>query len=155
MPKAKPTKPATQKPRIVKDDIGVTYVKSLAGRPTSYDPKFCEQVVRLGAQGKSIAQMAANIGVAKSTLYLWEKENPEFSDALTYAKTLSQSWWENKGQINLNENDFQVPLWTKQVSCRFPEDYRENKQTLEHTGKDGSPIELIRRVIVDPNNEDR
>lgn len=77
--------------------------------------------------------MAAALDVAKQTIYNWEKEHDEFLDALTRARELAQAWWEDKGQEGLTADRFQPSLWAKQVSCRFPNDYRENKQQVDHT----------------------
>jgi hypothetical protein len=117
------------------------------GRPSSYDPAFCQRVVELGEQGKSAAQMAAALRVAKSTIYLWAQEHPEFSDAFTLARTLSQAWWEDKGQAGLETPGFQSSLWAKSVSARFPEDYTERNKT-ELTGAEGGPIQSQSTVTV-------
>lgn len=111
------------------------------GRPTDYEEKYCAEVIELGRQGKSITQISALLNVSKQTIYNWEKQFPDFLDATTRARELAQAWWEDQGQENLTSPVFQSSLWSKQVSCRFPDDYRENKQQLEHTGKDGQPIE--------------
>ena len=110
-----------------------------AGRPTGYKPEFCERVIELGKEGKSITQIACALDVAKSSIYLWEAEYPEFSDALTKARQHSQAWFENVGQNGLFADKFQSSLWAKQVSCRFPDDYRETTRS-ELTGKDGGAI---------------
>ncbi len=96
-----------------------------AGRPTDYRPEMCGQVVELGRQGKSHAQIAAALGVARKTLYEWQERYPEFSDAITHAKDLAQAWFEDMGQSGLVMPGFNASLWAKQVSCRFREDYTE------------------------------
>lgn len=106
----------------------------MAGRPTDYKPEYCEKVIELGKQGKSIVQIASMLDQAKQTLYDWEKVHPAFLDSLTRARQESQVWWENMGQAGLVTKEFQPSLWAKQVSCRFPDDYRD-KQTIEHAGK--------------------
>ena len=47
-----------------------------AGRPTDYDPAFCEDVIRLGRQGKSVEQIAYRLFVSVSTMYKWREEHP-------------------------------------------------------------------------------
>lgn len=115
------------------------------GRPTLYNPVFCQKVIDLGRLGKSITQMASELDVCKDSMYEWGKNYPEFSDALRRAKQLSQAWWEDKGQDALEKPGFQSSLWAKQVSCRFPEDYRETTRN-ELTGKDGEPIKFEAKV---------
>lgn len=72
-----------------------------AGRPSEYDPSFCEKVIELGKEGKSVVQMACAFEVSRPTLEEnWTKAHPEFLEAFTLAKQFSQAWWE-KGQENL------------------------------------------------------
>ena len=127
------------------------------GRPTDYSPEYCEQVVELGKQGKSVVQMACHFDVARSTIYEWASVHPEFSDAFTRAKQHSQDWWETKAQENLATSGFNASLWSRSMAARFPEDYTE-RQKRELTGANGGPVEQVQRierVIVRPTDSDR
>lgn len=73
------------------------------GRPTKYDPKFCDKVIeyfdvppfkevstvfgvkRIPNILPTIAGFAHWIGVSKDTIYEWKKNYPEFSDAVQRA----------------------------------------------------------------------
>lgn len=115
------------------------------GRPTEYRKEMCEQVIELGRQGKSHCQIAAVLDVGRDTLYAWADAHPDFSYAITRARGLAQAWFENKGQTGLETQGFNASLWAKQVSCRFPDDYREvTRQEL--TGKNGEPIRVKREA---------
>jgi hypothetical protein len=96
-------------------------------RPTDYNPDFCEQVIEFGRQGKSLTWMASEIDVHKDTIYEWMKVYPEFSDAMTRARQLSQRWWEDKGQDGMLAPGFNASIWSRSMAARFPEDWRENK----------------------------
>ena len=111
-----------------------------AGRPSSYKKEFCDLVIGLGQEGKSLAQIAATIGCARQTLYNWADTHEEFLDALTRARDLSLSWWEDQGQKGIWSREFNANAFKLQVMNRFPDDYRD-KQSIEHTGADGGPIE--------------
>ena len=113
------------------------------GRPTDYKPEFCDEVVQFGKQGKSITQIACLLDVGKATVYRWEEQFPEFRDALIRAREFAQMWWEDQGQLGLTADKFQGSLWAKQVSCRFPDDYRE-KQDLNLGGQKNNPIVITR-----------
>lgn len=100
-------------------------------RPTDYDPTLCERVIELGRAGKSHAQIAADLDVARQTLYNWQAAHPEFMDAIMRARDLAQAWFEDKGQAGLDSTGFNASLWAKQVSCRFRDDYTDKtEQTL-------------------------
>lgn len=51
------------------------------GRPTKYDPKYCEQLITYMALPASFESFAGEIGVDRDTLYEWRKKHKEFSDA--------------------------------------------------------------------------
>lgn len=106
-----------------------------AGRPTKYDPAFCEKVEEFGAIGKSRIWIATELGVVAETMTEWAKVHPEFSVALTRAKQLEQRWWEDKGQNNLEADKFNGGMWAKNMAARFPKDWRE-AQDVNHGVQD-------------------
>ncbi len=117
------------------------------GRPSAYCPEFCDQVIQLGREGKSKAQIAAALDVARQTLDNWADGHPEFLDALTRARDYSQAWWEDKAQAGLDASGFNASLWSRSMAARFPDDYTE-RQKRELTGKDGSNLMPDRVEIV-------
>lgn len=125
-------------------------------RPTDYRQEYCERVIELGREGKSVTQMACALDVVKQTLHNWAAEHEEFLDAFTRAKQLSQDWWETKAQDGLEKSGFNASLWSRSMAARFPDDYTE-RQKREVTGANGGPVQQthrIERVIVDPANPD-
>lgn len=112
-----------------------------AGRPSKYNPALCDQVIKLGREGKSYEQISAAIDVPRSTMDSWAKVHPEFSAALTRAKELEHAWWEEVGQTALFADKFQNAVWSKSMSARFRDKYTE-KQQLEHTGAEGQPLSI-------------
>ncbi len=101
------------------------------GRPTKYDPAYCEMVICWGRLGKSKTWMAAELMVVRETLDDWAKANPEFSDALALAKQLEQQHWEDQGHNGLTTMGFQGSVWNRSMAARFPKDWREQKQ-IDH-----------------------
>ncbi len=55
--------------------------ESQGGRPTDYKPEYCQMLVTHMGQGFSFESFAADVDTTRSTLYYWEKNFPEFSDA--------------------------------------------------------------------------
>lgn len=115
--------------------------KRPVGRPSKYKPEYCEQILELGKQGKSIAQMASFFDVDKASIFDWAAAHEEFSTALARAKAHSQTWWEDKAQAHLGSRDFNAQLWLKSVASRFREDYTE-KQVTEVSGPGGAPMQV-------------
>lgn len=87
-------------------------VKGL-GRPTSYKPEICDQLMVMGAQGFHIVEMAAALGVSVDTLYRWSKDpdKPDFSESFTRAKELSQAYYWRVGRDNHKNKDFNFKTW--------------------------------------------
>ena len=113
------------------------------GRPTDYKQSFCARVIELGKQGYSITEMACDLDIVKNTLYVWEKIYPEFKDALTRARQESQAWYEVQGRKGLWEEGFNASTWAKQVSCRFPDDYRDTSNVNQTVNDLRTTLDLI------------
>ena len=110
--------------------------KHPGGRPTKYDPAFCDEVIELGKQGKSQVQIACALDVDPATLRNWTEAHPEFLLALTRAKAHEQDWWETKGQEAVDKGEMSGPgatVWKKSMEARFRNDYTERKE-VEHSG---------------------
>ena len=133
----------------------MTEEKRPVGRPSQYDPVYCERVIELGKIGKSVEQIAAQIGVGTKTLYNWRDENPEFLHAMDLAKELELDWWESIAQAMMVENKdsdkLNASIWSRSMAARFPKKYRESTKT-EITGADGAPLVTgINVTFVKPN----
>ena len=119
-----------------------------AGRPSKYKPEFCEKIIEVAQRGGSITRMAIEgCGVEKATMYDWAEAHPEFSNALTRAREISQLWWEKKAEENVDNPKFNAALWKMNVASRFREEYGETKKSLEISGPNGGPIETKATVI--------
>lgn len=60
--------------------------KSKGGRPTTYKPEYCEQIVEFCKKGGFLAEFAVEIGVHTDTLHEWKKVHKEFSEYYKRAK---------------------------------------------------------------------
>jgi hypothetical protein len=98
------------------------------GRPSLYEPAYCDDVVELGKAGKSLAQMCAHFDISRQTIDNWALANPEFLEALSRAKVHAQSWWEDKGVTGMESDKFNAAVWKKSMEARFRDDYTERKE---------------------------
>lgn len=93
---------------------------SILGRPTKYDPKYCQEAIDfIGDLGKSVTQFARHIRVSKSTVYLWAENHSEFSDALSMAQDWSQAVWEDKLEDFMTDKSVNAPLVKLYFANRF------------------------------------
>ena len=126
------------------------------GRPSDYDPAFCERAVEFLAEGFSLAALAGEISVARSTIYKWIDEHPDFSDAVKIGQAKASLWWERANKTLAITGEGNATACVFGLKNRARDEWQDVK-TTELTGKDGAPVETIariERVIVDPANSD-
>jgi transposase len=121
----------------------MTEEKRPVGRPSLYDPKYCEEVIALGKIGKSVEAIGAILGVGTKTLYNWRDQHEEFLHAMDMAKEFELQWWEDIAQTHMIENKesdkINATIWSRSMAARFPKKYREQVKQ-EITGADGAPL---------------
>ncbi|HXF89583.1 MAG TPA: helix-turn-helix domain-containing protein [Xanthobacteraceae bacterium] len=137
MRKAKPEAKASRQPFA---ELPPSLDVKKIGRPSKYDPSFCDLVLELGAAGKSKTQIAAALGVVRATLDNWADQHPEFLAALKAAKELELAWWETAGQINMSRQGFNATAFIFQMKNRFPSDYKDRQEV---GGDPDNPIHLL------------
>ena len=67
------------------------------GRPSKYKPEYCQMLIDHMGSGLSYESFAAVIKVNRDTIYAWEKEYPDFSDAKKIAWDQNLLFWEKLG----------------------------------------------------------
>lgn len=53
---------------------------------SKYKPEYCKDIIKWGKAGEFPIKWASKLGVAKQTLFDWQKGNPEFKEAYGIAK---------------------------------------------------------------------
>lgn len=130
-----------------------------AGRPSDYDPTYCEEVVNVMRAGFSLTAFCGIIGVVPQTVANWRKEHPEFDDACELAKASRLVHWE-EASIQTGRGGggpgsaTMVQFALRNInSGEYPD-----KQRVENTGADGKPMEhrvsVVRRKIIRPGDID-
>lgn len=130
-----------------------------AGRPSDYDPSYCDEAITFLADGFSLAALAGKLGVARSTIYKWVEEHPEFSDAVKTGQAKAVLWWETANRNLALTGEGNATSIIFGLKNRASDEWRDVKAT-EITGANGGPIQTdnktteVRRTIVDPANPD-
>lgn len=109
------------------------------GRPSSYKPEMCEQVVELMAQGDSQIMICAKFGISRMTFRNWCSKDsdfykPDFAEAVERGLELAQAFWETelrKATLGINQ-DANSTLMIFTLKNRFREDWRES-QNIQHS----------------------
>lgn len=107
------------------------------GRPTKYQPQYCEQVVAHMREGASLTSFAAEVGVARSTINEWMANNTEFSESVKIGKAACAAWWERLGRNNAMTGDGNATLVIFGLKNMGIEDWRDRRD-LNHVSEDGS-----------------
>ena len=131
--------------------------------PATYTDAIPAEVIALGAEGLSEAQIAAHLAIDIETLRGWSDGRPELKAALSRARTAMRAWWEEKARraIVTADNRFPAGAWSQVMRARFSE--YDDKPTVsidlgslvviqraEPPGKrtDGEPSALIEHASV-------
>lgn len=97
--------------------------KGQVGRPTLYKPEYCQMLIDHMREGYSYESFSAIIKVARSTIYEWETNYVEFSDAKKLAVDECRLTWEKYGHQGMfmggKDNPFQASIWIFQMKNRF------------------------------------
>lgn len=118
-----------------------------AGRPTKYDPAFCDAIIETMATGLSMTAFAGEIGVARSTINEWIETHPEFSEAARVGKAKRTLALE-RGMLGA-ENGPAVTARMFALKNADPDEWRE-KQHVEHGGEVAHKVTRIELVGVAP-----
>lgn len=96
-------------------------VPARVGRPSKYDPKYCEMLVEHMAEGFSFEAFAGKLRVSRATVFNWRDQNPEFLDAYKVGLLAGRYRLEQIGLEALRKDprDFNTGLWVFFMKARY------------------------------------
>ena len=127
----------------------------MPGRPTSYQNSFCDRVVSLMAQGRSLDGCAAIMGVHPDSLYEWQRRYPEFSDAVRRGRAAATTFWEERllAVAYGGAGNAQLIQWALRNRSRAASGWDHAHRKVEISGPDGDPIALnARSTVIDASS---
>lgn len=68
------------------------------GRPTKYQPEFCQLAIDMLTKGFSLYAVASECDVSIDTIFEWRSAHPEFSESIKIGQAKSAYWWEKRAQ---------------------------------------------------------
>ena len=98
---------------------------------TIYEQAYCHKAEAILANGKSLAAVCAQFNIARSTLYEWRDNHPEFKKAIDRGLQKAQCVWEDIGEDGARGDlkGFSAPAYIFTMKNRFREDYAEDKES--------------------------
>jgi hypothetical protein len=128
--------------------------KALMGRPLKYRTLMCQQVIDFAKdheRGATVAQIAVELDVSRSTIWAWMDDHPDFSVAVKRAKDIALSKYETDlalmGVGKIDGANATAHIW--RAKNQFPDDYRDRKEfvveskgvvEIDFMGSDGALI---------------
>lgn len=106
--------------------LPVKKLKKSPGRPSNYDPLFCEKIIDLAGKGAFVAEMCMELGIrSRDTFYRWVKEYPEFGRAYETAQLYGQAFYEKQGRMMISgEVKGNHSVWTTVMQNRYSDEYK-------------------------------
>lgn len=116
--------------------------KHPGGRPTKYEPRYCDEMIDFMAQGYSIGAFAGHIRITRRTLLNWKKDFPEFADAYEIAQATCQLHWEKRAiEIGKEGAPGGAPVMTIFALKNMGSDDWRDK--IEHSGNVGFEVKPL------------
>lgn len=122
------------------------------GRPSSYRREYCGLIADAMATGLSAEAAAARIGISARSLFYWQKEHPEFLQAIQEGRHRSQLWWEERAiaLANGEAGNTQIVMLGLRNRSRAASGWNNETMKLEHSGPDGGPFKMEASTAVIP-----
>ena len=114
------------------------------GAPTKFKNEYCKKAEEILASGRSLAAVCAKLSIARSTLYEWRDNNPEFKQAIEKGLQKCQAYWEELGIDGVvgNYEKFSAAPWIFTMKNRFRDDYTEDKDD-----KQDNAVSVLEKII--------
>ena len=120
-----------------------TKPKHARGRPSRYCREFGGKLIEAMATGLSLEAAAASIGLSPRVVFDWQKQHPEFLQAIQEGRQQALLFWERKA-IAMSEGapgNAQLVMLALKNRSRAASGWHD-AQRLEHTGTDGGPVQV-------------
>jgi hypothetical protein len=111
------------------------------GRPTLYDPAYCEEARTFLKDGYSTAALAGKLGVAVSTVSLWIETHPEFSEAVKVGRAGAVHWWEERARHLAMTGEGNATAVVFGLKNRAAAEWKDMSYS-KHGGENGEAIKL-------------
>ena len=117
------------------------------GRPTKFKPEYCTQLIEHMAEGLSFESFAAVLGVARSTLYYWEKiEESNFSDAHKRGTDACLLWFERASRHQIAKGKGSAAMLIFNLKNRFSDLYQDRREIVSPDGSAPISISIVERA---------
>jgi hypothetical protein len=119
------------------------------GRPTIFSDEYCQQIINLMSQGRSLDGCAVLIGVHPDTLYEWQRRHPEFSEAVRAGRAAATTFWETRllAVGNGEAGNAQLIQWALRNRSRSASGWDHAHRKIEISTSDENVVAMQGRSI--------
>ena len=101
----------------------------MPGPKRQFQPDYCNAICEVAAEGGHIPAMMLRIGIrSKDTWYRWQREYPEFKEAVEWAEIISQAYLEKVGLKGMMGEipGFNSTTYALIMNNKFGQEYKRN-----------------------------
>lgn len=117
------------------------------GRPSKYDPAFCELAETTLAQGYSEAVLAGEIGVCVDTITEWKNVHPDFSASVKVGRARGARIWEDRLAKLADKNEGNATGIIFGLKNRQPSEWKDKTESDVNLK---AKVEVVEWQVVDP-----
>lgn len=99
------------------------------GRPSKYDPAFCETAEQVLSEGYSEAVLAGELGVCIDTVTEWKKVHPDFSASIKVGRAKGARVWEDRLKTLAERNEGNATGIIFGLKNRQPDAWKDKTET--------------------------
>lgn len=127
--------------------------KRSVGRPSCYRREYYVSIIKAMATGLSAEAAAAKIGISARSVFYWQREHPEFLQAIQEGRQRGLLWWEKRALEMAKGKPGNTQIVTLALRNRSRAAHGWNNETLklEHSGPDG-PLAAEITHVIDPKS---
>ena len=102
------------------------------------------------AEGLSLDSAAAQIGISARVVYDWQRQHPEFLQAIQEGRQRALLFWERRAidMAGGAPGNAQLVMLALKNRSRAASGWHD-AQRLEHTGSDGGPVQVQAMTTID------
>lgn len=130
------------------------------GRPSKKTQEVVDKIIERLAHGEPMARICSDPEMPSfKTVWSWEEDDEEFRKLSARARRYGTHFMADdclriSDDPSLEPSDKKVRIDTRlRLIGKWNAKAYGDKVSMEHSGADGAPIEIIQRRIIDPNGD--
>ena len=117
----------------------------------SYDENVhCPLILEIFDDGGGMSEFYVKVGVSAQRVGHWMRDHPEFFEIVQLAKEIGKQHWLREGETNIENKDFNRPLWAVIGKRKFG----ATEKLALHMHHTSSPMEQYRQIISQASSGD-